>query len=301
MDADATLCFGTGLRMIMDLSDSTPAILPALLSRGIVPALVRTVCVFEWEYIPAEIVSVCMRMLLRLMACDPDHRHVLDALRAGRLQAIVASIPMEIEHVRDLLTRVLPAHTVYPPVLTKLRRIPPAVDKIIEAFDPEVLRSPLFEAWRAFYDLVIERTKLQMVFDLTSLPPQLACDNMECAKISAKTEFQRCSGCRSASYCSIECQRRDWKEGGHRAECERRHGRRVGGALNPRDHLFLRELLHHDYETRRNEIIRLQLDFTDGQAARAAEDPWLSSYTSFDYTAGRAEVAVLPISKLKKQ
>jgi hypothetical protein len=30
----------------------------------------------------------------------------------------------------------------------------------------------------------------------------------------------KCKGCHLASYCSIECQKRDWKEGGHSVECD---------------------------------------------------------------------------------
>lgn len=179
LDADTTLRFATALRLVIDLVDSTPAMIPLLLSHGIVPATVRTICVFDWENIPARVVSEAMRILLRLLTESPDHRHIVDALRAGLLKAIVSSIPMEIEHVFDLLTLILPAHMVHHTVLTKLRRWPPALEKTIKSFDPEVLQSPLFAAWRAFYKLVIQRTEIQASFDSDPPPPQLACDNMK--------------------------------------------------------------------------------------------------------------------------
>ncbi|KAJ7432946.1 hypothetical protein FB451DRAFT_358513 [Mycena latifolia] len=304
MEPDTTMCFGIALRMVIDLADSTPAMIPALLSHGIVPALVRTICAFEWEHIAELFVSMSMRTLLRLLKESSDHRPVVDALRAGLLKAIVSSIPMEIEHVLELLTCFLPAHAVHHTVLAHLRRLPPALDKIVKTFDPAVRQTPHFAAWMMFCKLVIEREDLQMSLDLVHPSHQLACDNMACGKISARTSLMRCSGCRSTSYCSAECQRRDWKEGGHRAECMRRNARRLDesdGALTSRDRQFLRELLHHDYETQRPEIIRRQLDFVEARGAHLTDDGWVSFYTSFNYTIGRAEITVLPLNKLSQE
>ncbi|KAJ7446377.1 hypothetical protein FB451DRAFT_1537856 [Mycena latifolia] len=103
-----------------------------------------------------------------------------------------------------------------------------------------------------------------------------------------------------------ECQRRDWKESGHRAECMRRNARRLDidesdGALTSRDHQFLRGLLHHDYETQRQEIFRRQLAFVETRGVHLTEDLWASFYTSFDYTTGRAEVTVRPLNKLRQK
>jgi len=42
------------------------------------------------------------------------------------------------------------------------------------------------------------------------------CEGCGAADVSAG----KCKGCHIASYCSIDCQKRDWKEGGHAVECE---------------------------------------------------------------------------------
>ncbi|GAQ90657.1 hypothetical protein KFL_006680060 [Klebsormidium nitens] len=44
---------------------------------------------------------------------------------------------------------------------------------------------------------------------------QLPCD--QCGALKSPGELKRCSRCKSARYCSAQCQRADWKE--HRKTC----------------------------------------------------------------------------------
>eukprot|EP00798_Chlamydomonas_sp_ICE-L_P001850 gene1850-33271_t len=46
-----------------------------------------------------------------------------------------------------------------------------------------------------------------------------ACDSCK-ARFENKKDVKRCSICKTARYCSAECQTRDWKEGGHKARCK---------------------------------------------------------------------------------
>ena len=41
----------------------------------------------------------------------------------------------------------------------------------------------------------------------------------QCDAVSSEEELSACSQCKQARYCSVECQRIDWTEGGHRAIC----------------------------------------------------------------------------------
>lgn len=54
------------------------------------------------------------------------------------------------------------------------------------------------------------------------------CSRWGCTNISGLSEAalptQLCSGCRRARYCSLECQRAAWTEGGHRLVCEEVRG-----------------------------------------------------------------------------
>lgn len=47
---------------------------------------------------------------------------------------------------------------------------------------------------------------------------QVTCDT--CKKRSAYTKMKKCSRCRNATYCSVECQKQDWNR--HKAECQKR-------------------------------------------------------------------------------
>lgn len=62
---------------------------------------------------------------------------------------------------------------------------------------------------------------------------------LHCAGCGREALYLRlCSGCRSASYCSRECQRRHWREGGHKLRCaalaaERQRQQQVEGGASP--------------------------------------------------------------------
>jgi hypothetical protein len=48
---------------------------------------------------------------------------------------------------------------------------------------------------------------------------QVTCDT--CKKRSSYTKMKKCSRCRSATYCSVECQKQDWNR--HKATCQKRN------------------------------------------------------------------------------
>lgn len=54
------------------------------------------------------------------------------------------------------------------------------------------------------------------------------CCNLACSNLGGVSEAalrtQLCAGCRGARYCSVECQRAAWKEGGHSMVCQKDSG-----------------------------------------------------------------------------
>lgn len=48
-----------------------------------------------------------------------------------------------------------------------------------------------------------------------------ACDAIGCGKVEDTVgALSLCNGCREWWYCGTECQKRDWKEGGHKKVCK---------------------------------------------------------------------------------
>ena len=45
-------------------------------------------------------------------------------------------------------------------------------------------------------------------------------DYFQCGKVDVKSKFKKCAGCEVSYYCSIHCQRTDWKSGFHRSACK---------------------------------------------------------------------------------
>ncbi|KAJ7628251.1 hypothetical protein DFH06DRAFT_1338696 [Mycena polygramma] len=130
--------------------------------------------------------------------------------------------------------------------------------------------------------------------------PIKACDNIEvvlglfssialerltlgqCDTIAQNVHFRRCSGCRNSYYCSYECQKFDWRTGGHREHCTRRE---------PALQRFLRDaLLTADYEAAKYSTIYPQ------KVRFMAAHPDEQFFTLFDYTAGAVHIEVLPIA-----
>eukprot|EP00037_Helgoeca_nana_P001590 m.27967 g.27967 ORF g.27967 m.27967 type:complete len:176 (+) comp11973_c0_seq1:147-674(+) len=50
-------------------------------------------------------------------------------------------------------------------------------------------------------------------------------DAVRCANGCGKPGTKRCNGCKAVSYCSVECQRIDWKQNGHKVECKKTQAR----------------------------------------------------------------------------
>ncbi len=69
-------------------------------------------------------------------------------------------------------------------------------------------------------DMGLEGAKKEKVIEVHSASALAPCANVSCDKHETKVkEFRTCSSCKSVAYCSLECQREDWKTHNHNKEC----------------------------------------------------------------------------------
>ncbi|KAJ7616365.1 hypothetical protein DFH06DRAFT_1483845 [Mycena polygramma] len=275
------------------------ALRDALLAQGIVTALTNAGRALSSCPLPvAEIeMKSIFTALVDDLACFPRHRRITDSLRAGLLHVIFNCGSARHRQrtgafLRYLLQDILPPATVYHSVLTQLRlSLAEVCDRDATAVfaDPEILKH-----WLHFVELVEKRLQVVDLYNMGSLGTTTACNSLKCARISAKYELQRCSGCSLSYYCSRTCQTDDWRYGGHRERCRAlsSRGDHPSMFMSARDRSFLRMLVHHDYIARREDIALDHLFHMQGNLG-----PFLP-YTLFDYSEGTCEVQTRTCAEL---
>ncbi|KAJ7190266.1 hypothetical protein GGX14DRAFT_606091 [Mycena pura] len=152
--------------------------------------------------------------------------------------------------------------------------------------------STIANEWKAFVALAEERLEVLKFFESQKRVSKGMCSNVQCGLIDERRRFSVCAACRSRYYCSVECQRSDWREGGHRHACETLSTERGAELLRKRDLTFLRTLLHHDYTKARCDVWAQQVAFWHAHPGATPAD----YYVDFDYTRGRTAVSVVPLS-----
>ncbi|KAJ7201223.1 hypothetical protein C8J57DRAFT_1412418, partial [Mycena rebaudengoi] len=168
----------------------------ALRDRGVVPLLARA------AFALAETPSRRARMPLN---ASSGHNWIPSAVENGLLRAIA------------LARRAVYVSLVY-------YRIPAAIYAALREIDvlgnsAAFKASKIYQKWQALVDLRQKRLAVVKIFDFPRYVPLKACDNLQCAIISDRTRFRRCSGCLCFYYCSQECQIIDWRVGGHQEAC----------------------------------------------------------------------------------
>ncbi|KAJ6520396.1 hypothetical protein C8R45DRAFT_1086260 [Mycena sanguinolenta] len=266
---------------------------PPLIAHGILTALICLLRALDLRVIvPQGLLGPYLAMLRRFVVAEPDPQRVVEALRAGLIDLIASLVghPLEPDTAEDVcyLLKFLTSTMVYCSVLTEIERMSHTLDEILDQNDSVIMPSPVFDAWKTFTESVEERRKMKQLFDSDESPSFLVCDNTECNTVSQKSEFKRCVGCKYVSYCSRDCQKRDWK-GGHREECQKRRLAN-SGVLVKQNRAFLRALVHHDSEIRREEVLEKQVEFEH-------RNPGTKFHTLFDYTERRVPIIILPLTE----
>ncbi|KAJ7497716.1 hypothetical protein FB451DRAFT_241751 [Mycena latifolia] len=235
-------------------------------------------------------VITCFRLIGQALEDPRGYLFLAKAIKHGLLYALVSSTlrgyrDNVIPDSMSLLNAMLP-FTIYYTVLEAIIVALPEVDSIVrtEAFD----KTPFFGTWRKFIAVVRPRFQLIRRFNSPEYAPPRACDNVVCGVIQENSLFKRCAGCRSVYYCSRPCQIADWYNGDHKKTCSPWRALCINEhqPMSWRDRVFLRMLIHHDYEAARSpEIYVRQIMFMK-------LFPGDAFLTVFNYTSGRPVISV---------
>ncbi|KAJ7482561.1 hypothetical protein FB451DRAFT_1555624 [Mycena latifolia] len=229
-------------------------------------------------------------LLERLLNTPRGYRWLPGAIKAGLLR-VMASVaiafgPALDSNLRVLLTKYLPDGLVYYHVIVAIDE---ALDDITEFCSSEEFDAlDISDDWLTFLYRVEDRVKLMRRLD--GLRLSRACDNLECGKMQDRSDFRRCSGCKSSYYCSTECQMADWKRGGHRNHCGSRSTLSLADTssclLDFHERKFIRALVQEEYETQITKLCKAQVTFMNrGNHGHRF-------FTLFDYTCEPVQISI---------
>ncbi|KAJ6514359.1 fungal-specific transcription factor domain-containing protein [Mycena vitilis] len=278
-----------------------------LLSLGLVPALIRAVRILE-EYPrrtnPHDLgpaASIGFGLLVSRFQCDSGDRWLAQALEAGLMDLIVTLCvtrpqgpPSIVPSLKQMLGKVLPGYMVYYPVALQLKKSIPSA--LSAAASPAFKRCLVYDMWTKFVTLAGENRGALDFFESRDRLSARCCENMKCLRIGAKSDFQRCSGCSLAYYCSKECQKRDW-DSLHKKWCGKLASIYFPGPISPRDRAFMRAVMQHNLGNP-----ALNFDTIIQQTKFIYCNPGVGFFTVFDFTCsvdGIGWINVHPLSDFK--
>ncbi|KAJ7097423.1 hypothetical protein C8R44DRAFT_889333 [Mycena epipterygia] len=195
-----------------------------LLFSGVVPALSNAVCALSTATGSQTTYALHKSCLIPgiIFTTSPGYRWIPDAIEHQFIRGLVTCaqrpVPRALQHhFLFLFLNVLSPALIYQQVVIALDSFLPDINDLIitDAFR----KSEAYDPWNKLIAVFEERLDVLDSYESPEHFPLRACDNMKCAKISAKVGFKRYGGCLSFYYCCKNCQTLDWREGGHRKTC----------------------------------------------------------------------------------
>ncbi|KAF7371456.1 MYND-type domain-containing protein [Mycena sanguinolenta] len=294
--SDSGLSFLTLILLFLENLGQHKTISPALMHNGgasVFTAAAGICHEVDHEYdrsaVQQKAVLLCLNALSSMLSC---HSAMRDALASGLLHSILycatfspdKRLPSEMRGLEQILTRTLPGSTVFQTVLAELDTQLQGVRNTLES--PSFQRCWMYKDWLKFMAFADDRIAFMKHVQSKDFVSSKACDNMECGVIRPKAEFKRCSHCQQVYYCCSDCQKLDWRAGGHRETC-----RSIpifaskNKNLGMRNLHFMRQLLHRDLtEHRYSEnsplVASIRLRVLRNLAQTSESDPFV---TVMDY------------------
>ncbi|KAJ6548927.1 hypothetical protein B0H19DRAFT_1074723 [Mycena capillaripes] len=257
-------------------TDPTRSLCNALRSIGFVAILVRIISTVH-DTAAESVISdcaqsvliACLDCLVKMLKAPPD---IALAIDSGLLQLAVV-IAASIKGVTDgkhmiiqrMFDMVLIPSLVHYAVVAQLQKCFPHAAAV--AARSTIGKSPFAAAWKNLSTLIKSRVGFLDSWEAKARPSFKACDNLIC-----------CAACRTADYCSEECQSADWRAG-HKDMCQslaRVKFRRPETITTCRKS-FMRALLTHDYQS-------LILDMCSRKVHFMYEHPGQQAVTVFYYS-----------------
>ncbi|KAK6971748.1 hypothetical protein R3P38DRAFT_3141284 [Favolaschia claudopus] len=261
-----------------------------LLAQGILGALSRAVCCLSRtnHLHSGPVLRDCFNSLKYLIFAPSGVFILPKALDSGLLHALFVSAmsPFASElHQHNEFDLYFTEW--FPPALVNYNFLMSLDLAVISPLVVKLLRSSAFkncviyETWDKFFAGAKERLDILHEFD-GNRESRKACDNLACHKLDSKRTFRRCSGCRCFYYCSLDCQRIDWRDGKHRETCNSYRSLLLSEThqilYTPRQRSFLRFLVHHDHKKWRPQLVSTQTRFM-------TQTPGAIPIVVYDYTA----------------
>ncbi|KAJ7616025.1 hypothetical protein FB45DRAFT_1064191 [Roridomyces roridus] len=207
--------------------------------------------------------------------------HVAPCTLVGYLELITSSKWMLQAVHAGLLERIIAWGEKLGPAPSNPRVVPHILRVVLPRILTAFTQSVLYPSWMALKSAVDRHISIMKVWEVDRAHSTLACDNLQCQKVDKRRCFSRCSGSKTAAYCSWTCQRVDWMAG-HRDECSIGLLLRqdpVSSGFRFRDKSFIRALLHSTYKTHRLEIALKIIEFLPAQPNTLFVVSYIYNYT----------------------
>ncbi|KAF8152825.1 hypothetical protein K438DRAFT_2078912 [Mycena galopus ATCC 62051] len=248
------------INLLEEHNDPTRSLCGALRSIGFVAILVRMISTVHDTAAESVISDCAQSVVIACLNClMPMLKGPLDialAIESGLLQlavVIAASIKGDTDGKRGIIQqmfdRVLIPSLVHYPVVAQLQKCFPEAAAV--AARSTIGKSPFAAAWKSLSALIKSRVGFLDSWEAKGRPSFKACDNLICGKIASRDNFKCCAACRTADYCSEECQSVDWRAG-HKDMCQSLAHVKFSRpeTITTRGKSFMRALLTHEYQSR---------------------------------------------------
>ncbi|KAJ6501098.1 hypothetical protein C8R47DRAFT_1108917 [Mycena vitilis] len=268
-----------------------------LIEKDVIGELVRTMLVLTFNPVDATgaALEASFQLLGRLLLSAPGAGPLGRALHCGILRVIIrcATLRCKAEVYHNLHFFLA---TLFPPRLVFLENVlmlKSAMEEVASVVAEDAfVASTLSGEWATF--VTVAESRIAIASGFRSRESLRACDNLQCAVLDVKTRFRRCSGCSSFYYCSRECQKADWQDGGHRSGCANCDFLFLNAnhfaLVRERD--FVRQLMNHDYAVN---FPAIQLAQLKAMRANLASTLFV---TVFDYSHIPPRIMVFPCTEL---